>query len=293
MSVLIYFGSPELAVAPLEALVEAGHEIALVVSQPDAKRGRGSALSPSPVKERALELGIAVTSDPEAATEVEAELGVVVAYGRLLSPRLVAALPMVNLHFSLLPRWRGAAPVERAILAGDLETGVCLMAVEEGLDTGGVYASRTVPVGTKSLEVLRTELVDLGCELLREKLSQGLRSLGDAEPQVGEVTYAKKVKNEEYVLQLQAPAVELERVIRLGRAYTFDGDRRLRILEATVAEGTISPGGLDGVRLGTGDGVLELGVVQMEGKPAMAAAAWSRGRRNDGPLGAVAGGAAL
>ncbi len=293
MSVLIYFGSPELAVAPLEALVEAGHEIALVVSQPDAKRGRGSALSPSPVKERALELGIAVTSDPEAATEVGAELGVVVAYGRILSPRLVAALPMVNLHFSLLPRWRGAAPVERAILAGDLETGVCLMAVEEGLDTGGVYASRTVPVGTKSLEVLRTELVDLGCELLREKLSQGLRSLGDAEPQVGEVTYAKKVKNEEYVLQLQAPAVELERVIRLGRAYTFDGDRRLRILEATVAEGTISPGGLDGVRLGTGDGVLELGVVQMEGKPAMAAAAWSRGRRNDGPLGAVAGGAAL
>ncbi len=293
MSVLIYFGSPELAVAPLEALVEAGHEIALVVSQPDAKRGRGSALSPSPVKERALELGIAVTSDPEAATEVGAELGVVVAYGRILSPRLVAALPMVNLHFSLLPRWRGAAPVERAILAGDLETGVCLMAVEDGLDTGGVYASRTVPVGTKSLEVLRTELVDLGCELLREKLSQGLRSLGDAEPQVGEVTYAKKVKNEEYVLQLQAPAVELERVIRLGRAYTFDGDRRLRILEATVAEGTISPGGLDGVRLGTGDGVLELGVVQMEGKPAMAAAAWSRGRRNDGPLGAVAGGAAL
>jgi methionyl-tRNA formyltransferase len=245
------------------------------------------------VKERALELGIAVTSDPEAATEVGAELGVVVAYGRILSPRLVAALPMVNLHFSLLPRWRGAAPVERAILAGDHETGVCLMAVEEGLDSGGVFASRTVPVGTKSLEVLRTELVDLGCELLREKLSQGLRSLGDPEPQVGEVTYAKKVKNEEYVLQLQAPAVELERVIRLGRAYTFDGDRRLRILEATVTDGTISPGGLDGVRLGTGDGVLELGVVQMEGKPAMAAAAWSRGRRNDGPLGAVAGGAAL
>jgi len=293
LSVLVYFGSPELAVAPLDALVEAGHEIALVVSQPDAKRGRGSALSPSPVKARALELGIPVTSDPEAATEVGAELGVVVAYGRLLSPRLVAALPMVNLHFSLLPRWRGAAPVERAILAGDHETGVCLMAVEEGLDTGGVYATRTVPVGTKSLEALRSELVDLGCELLRVKLSEGLKTLGDPEPQVGVVTYAKKVKNEEYVLDLTAPAVELERVIRLGRAYTFDGDRRLRILEATVAEGTVSPGELDGIRLGTGDGVLELRMVQPEGKPAMSAEDWSRGRRTDGPLGAVARDAAL
>jgi len=293
LSVLVYFGSPELAVAPLNALVEAGHEIALVVSQPDAKRGRGSALSPSPVKQRARELEIPVTSDPEVATEVGAELGVVVAYGRLLSPRLVSALPMVNLHFSLLPRWRGAAPVERAILAGDHETGVCLMAVEEGLDTGGVYAARTVAVGTKSLEVLRSELVDLGCALLREKLSHGLSSLGEPEPQVGEVTYAKKVKNEEYLLHFDAPAVELERVIRLGRAYTFDRNRRLRILEVTVTGGAIAPGELEGVRLGTGDGVLELSMVQPEGKPAMPAAAWSIGRRTDGPLGAVASDDAL
>ena len=287
MSVLVYFGSPELAVAPLEALLASGHEIALVVSQPDAKRGRGSNLTPSPVKQRALELGLLVTSDPEAASQVGAELGVVVAYGRLLSPRLVAALPMVNLHFSLLPRWRGAAPVERAILAGDHETGVCLMAVEEGLDTGGVYATRTVEVGAKSLEVLRRELVDLGCDLLREKLGDGLASLGDAVPQVGEVTYAKKVKNEEYVLDLHAPATELERVIRLGRAYTIDGGRRLRILEATIAVGSLSPGALKGTLLGTGQGALELKVVQPEGKPAMPAAAWSLGRRSDGFLGAA------
>ena len=123
---------------PLQALVAAGHEVVLVVSQPDKRRGRGGALLPSPVKAAAVELGLPVTERVDDLLDAGAELGVVVAYGRLIHPHVLAVLPMINLHFSLLPRWRGAAPVERAILAGDPVTGVCVMALEEGLDTGPV-----------------------------------------------------------------------------------------------------------------------------------------------------------
>ena len=128
---LVYLGSPEAAVAPLRALHAAGHDIVLVVSQPDRRRGRGGAMSPSPVKAAALELGVPVTERIDDVVESGAELGVVVAYGRLIRPHVLAAVPMVNLHFSLLPRWRGAAPVERAILAGDTVTGVCVMDVAD------------------------------------------------------------------------------------------------------------------------------------------------------------------
>ena len=135
---LVFLGTPDASVVPLRALADAGHHIALVVSQPDRRRGRGRQTSPSPVKAAALELGLPVTDDVDDALAVGADLGVVVAFGRLIRPHVLAALPMVNIHFSLLPRWRGAAPVERAILAGDARTGVDLMGVEEGLDTGAV-----------------------------------------------------------------------------------------------------------------------------------------------------------
>jgi Formyl transferase len=127
---LVYLGTPEAAVAPLRALVDAGFEIALVVSRPDRRRGRGGALSPSPVKAAATELGLTVTDVLDDVLGVDADLGVVVAYGRIIPSRILERLPMINLHFSLLPRWRGAAPVERALLAGDIETGVCVMDVD-------------------------------------------------------------------------------------------------------------------------------------------------------------------
>ena len=286
MSRLVYFGSPELAVPPLNTLLDAGHEIALVVSKPDARRGRGGATTPSPVKAAAQEAGIPTTEDPEDALHVGAEFGVVVAYGRLLSPQLVAGLPMVNLHFSLLPRWRGAAPVERAILEGDEETGVCLMAIEEGLDTGGVYRTSSLPIGQQTLEELQTALVDLGCVQLREALTNGLASLGPAIPQVGEATYAKKIKPSEYELDLSRPAAELLRTIRLGRAWVLDGTKRLRILQATLKSGDLAPGEVEGITLGTGAQLLELGDVQPEGRGRMDAASWSRGRRSTLRLGA-------
>ena len=136
---VVYLGTPEVAVPPLQALVAAGVEVALVITRPDKRRGSGSGVSPSPVKVAAGELGLSVSHDVNDALAVGADLGVVVAYGRIIPISVLSQVAMINVHFSLLPRWRGAAPVERAILAGDSETGVCIMRVEEGLDTGVVY----------------------------------------------------------------------------------------------------------------------------------------------------------
>ncbi len=160
---------------PLRALVDAGHDIAFVVTQPDRRRGRRTATEPSPVKAAATELGIEVRTPQRARELVDdvaasgAELGVVVAFGQILPTALLDALPLgfVNLHFSLLPRWRGAAPVERAMLAGDAETGVAVMRVEAGLDTGPVFATVRVPIGpTVTAGALREHLVAAGTDLL-------------------------------------------------------------------------------------------------------------------------------
>jgi methionyl-tRNA formyltransferase len=264
-------------VAPLRALVGAGFDVALVVSQPDRKRGRGSALSPSAVKAAALELGLPVTDRVDDVLDVGADLGVVVAYGKLIKPHVLAGLPMVNLHFSLLPRWRGAAPVERALLAGDAETGVCLMAVEEGLDTGPVYAVERVAIDAEeTAEQLRARLVAVGTDLLVRALEEGL---GAPVPQVGEPTYATKLDPNELELHWDGPAVELHRLVRLGRAWTTFRGKRLKVLAADLAATEAGPGELDGVVVGTGDGGLELVTVQPEGKGPQDAAAWRNGAR--------------
>ena len=137
---LAFLGTPSAAVPSLEALVYAGHEVALVVTRPDRKRGRGSELSPSPVKQAALGLGLPVSHSLKDLEGLGVERGIVVAYGALIPAAVLAVTPMLNVHFSLLPRWRGAAPVQRAILAGDEQTGVCVMTLEEALDTGPVRA---------------------------------------------------------------------------------------------------------------------------------------------------------
>ncbi len=260
------------------ALVEAGHDIALVVSRPDKKRGRGGALVPSPVKTAAEELGLPVTDRVDDVLEAGAELGVVVAYGRLIKPHILAVLPMVNLHFSLLPRWRGAAPVERAILAGDTETGVCLMAVEAGLDTGPVYRCERVDIGTEeTADELRARLATIGARLLVEELDTGL---GSATRQEGAAAYAAKLDPEELRLDWSRPAEDLHRVVRLGRAWTTFRGRRLRVLRATVAEAGPAPGALDGAVVGTGDGRgLALEEVQAEGRAATPATDWLHGAR--------------
>src|SRR4029077_17512102 len=181
---LAFLGTPEAAVPALRALVEDGHDIAVVITQPDRKRGRGGALVPSPVKAAAVELGLPVEHDVDAVLGKGVELGVVVAFGKLGKAHVHDEVPMVNVHFSLLPRWRGAAPLERAILAGDSETGVCLMELEEGLDTGPVYACESLPIGPEETAAdLRARLVDAGTELLVRALRAGL---GTPTPQDGE-----------------------------------------------------------------------------------------------------------
>ena len=146
MTRLAFLGTPEVAVGFLRALHDAGHDVALVVTAPDRRRGRGTALTPTPVKLCALGLGLPVSGRVADVLYAKVELGVVVAFGTLIRADVLAQVPMVNLHFSLLPRWRGATPVERAILAGDDRTGVCLMALDEGLDTGPVYARVEAPI---------------------------------------------------------------------------------------------------------------------------------------------------
>jgi methionyl-tRNA formyltransferase len=220
----------------------------------------------------------------EDVTGVGAELGVVVAFGRIIPARLLAELPMVNLHFSLLPRWRGAAPVERAILAGDRETGVCLMKVEEGLDTGPVYARRRLPMDDHiTLDALRAELVDLASALVVDALADGVAGLLDPEPQRGEVTLADKITREDLHLEWSDHAIQLARVVRLQRAWTTFRGKRLNVLDAAALgesnDGDGIPGELHGDRVATGRGSLRLLRVQPESRSSLSADAWLRGVR--------------
>ena len=261
----------------MRALVEADHDVQLVVTQADKRRGRGSSTTPSPVKAAALDLGLPVTHKVDDVLDADADLGVVVAFGRLIKPHVLDRLPMVNLHFSLLPRWRGAAPVERAILAGDDETGVCLMQLEEGLDTGPVYALERTPIGSdETADELRDRLVGIGTQLLVDQLGAGL---GEPVPQAGEATYAGKLTPEDFHLDWSRPAVDLHRRVRAGRAWTTFRGKRLIVTQANLAgETTAAPGQVDGTVVGCGDGRgLGLVGVQPEGKAAMDANAWRNG----------------
>jgi methionyl-tRNA formyltransferase len=282
---LAYLGTPDMAVPPLRALAGAGHDIALCVTRPDRRRGRGKEVTPSPVKVAATELGIPVTHDMDDLTNAGVELAVVVAYGRIIPARLLEQTPMVNLHFSLLPRWRGAAPVERAILAGDRETGVCLMKVEQGLDTGPVYAVRTVPLDDDiTLAALRHELVDVASALVVESLARGVAGLPVPVPQAGDATLADKISTEDLHLDWTRPAVELRRVVRLGRAWTTFRGKRLTVLATApgpdvAGADAAPPGSLHGPVVETGGGSLVLQQVQPESRSPMSAEEWLRGVR--------------
>lgn len=251
----------------------------MVVSQPDRKRGRGGGLTPSPVKAAAIGLGLPITDRVDDVIDAGAELGVVVAFGRLIKPHVLAALPMLNMHFSLLPRWRGAAPVERTILAGDTVTGVCIMALDEGLDTGPVYECAELMLGNDdTAEQVRGALEGVGTDMLLRLLRDGLPQ---PVPQVGEATYAAKLEPEEHHLDWTRPAVHVHRVIRLGQAWTTFRGHRLKVRGAHLVDGPvhleaaeIDPATL---QVGTGNGAVELVEVQREGKGPQAATAWRNG----------------
>ena len=286
---VVYFGTPEVAVAPLQALCRAGHEVALVVTRPPKRRGRRQAPTPSPVEDAAATLGLEVTYDLEDAVGVEANLGVVVAYGEYIPEEAFERRRTVNLHFSLLPRWRGAAPVERAILAGDTETGVCLIDIAPEIDTGAVYRRASTGIAPhESADELRARLCELGIGLLLDALAAGF---GDPVPQEGEMTWADKIEPGELRIDWAAPAEHVLRLVRVGGAWTTHRSRRIKILEARVATTPDRPGPVGAVSLeprpdggavlvvATGVGEVELVTVQSEGRAAAPARDWANGAR--------------
>lgn len=292
---LVFFGTPAAAVPVLEAVVAADHDVAFVVTQPERRRGRGGALVPSPVHAAARDLDLVVRG-PTRAREVTdavaasgAEVGVVAAFGQLLPAALLDATPLgfLNLHLSLLPRWRGAAPVERAILAGDAETGVSIMRLDPGLDTGPVYRTVRTTIGADETAGHLTErLVTLGTPALLDVLAQ-LPGL-EPEVQTGEPTYADKLAVDEFHLDPSRPAPDLARLVRAGNprpgAWMLVDQHRVKVLRAHPETGAATDPAdpavvWPGAALLTPTGPLVLDEVQMEGRRPMTGDAWLAGYR--------------
>ena len=294
---VIFFGTPEIAVGPLRALVAAGFVVDLVVTGVDKRRGRGSQISPSPVKQAAIEFHIPVTHDVADAIALVTEndtsangssgsfVGVVVAYGHIISRDALQVLPMINIHYSLLPRWRGAAPVERALLAGDEQTGVCIMQVVEQLDAGDILSSASTQISqTDTTASLRARLGEMATPLLIDVLSSGATT---ATPQSGDVVVAAKITPVDLEIDWSKPAVVVDRQVRVGGAFTFFNGKRFKVHSLKVsAEIFISESGNmvvvnDRVLVACGQGVIELVEVQPEGKPRISAQDWKKGARLD------------
>lgn len=280
---VLFLGTPAEAAVVLRHLVGDGIRVVAAVTRPDARRGRGSARTPSPVAATADGLGIPVMYDhAEALAAHPGVLGVVVAYGRVFDASTVARHGLVNLHFSMLPRWRGAAPVERALLAGDTETGVCLMRIASGLDEGDLFACESVAIGPdESAADLRARLAAIGARLVARELTAGL---GEPRPQSGAATYAHKLTASDRTIRWEESAELALRRVRVGPARATVGGHELRVLAARVGEGLGEPGavrlvGRDAVAVECAEGALELLEVQPPGGTPMRATDWLRGRR--------------
>ncbi|MDG2515175.1 methionyl-tRNA formyltransferase [Sphingobium yanoikuyae] len=289
---IIYMGTPDFAVPALDALVKAGHDIVAVYSQPPRPAGRGKALRPSPVQARAEQLGIEVRTPVSLKDEtvqaafaaLDADVAVVAAYGLIL-PRAILAMPRhgcLNIHGSLLPRWRGAAPVQRAILSGDNVTGVTIMDMEAGLDTGPMRAKHVTPVADKTAGELTEELAQAGADLMVDVLDDLAGHPPVAQPEEG-VSYAAKIDKAEARIDFSRDAHQVERQVRAfnpfpGAFFEYGGER-FRILAATV-EDHAGPAGelLDhSLLIGCGHGAIRPTLIQRAGKAAMSAGELLRG----------------
>jgi methionyl-tRNA formyltransferase len=292
----VYLGTSEFAARVLEIVAASPHRPRLVVTPPDRRRGRGRKEGSPPVAVLARELGIELHQTPsvnapesvEAVRSAGAEVGCVCAFGQLIAEPLLSELPMLNVHPSLLPRWRGAAPIERAIMAGDAETGVCVMRLTEGLDSGPVALRTATPIAPgENYEGLAARLAELGGELLVAALDRRLEGKLEFEPQSEDgVTYAEKIGPEDRRLDPARPAIELERTVRaltphVGAFLELDDGERLGIRAARAVSGGPAAGTIEiadgALLLGCGEGALELAEVQPPGKRAMAASEYLRG----------------
>ncbi len=291
---IIFAGTPDFAARHLDALLSSGHNIVGVFTQPDRPAGRGKKLMPSPVKVLAEEKGLPVfqpvslrsQENQQLVADLNADVMVVVAYGLIL-PKAVLDMPRlgcINVHGSLLPRWRGAAPIQRSLWAGDAETGVTIMQMDVGLDTGDMLVKLTCPITAEDTSAtLYDKLAGLGPQGLIETLAQLAK--GAAQPQVQDealVTYAEKLSKEEARVDWSLPAAQLERCIRAFNPWPMSwlliDDQPVKIWKASVintaasaAPGTIIDANKQGIQVATGEGVLNLEVLQPAGKKAMSA----------------------
>ena len=289
---IIFAGTPEFAASSLQALLETEHEICAVYTQPDRPAGRGRKLTPSPVKQLALQHQIPVEQpenfkneqDRQRLERYQADVMIVVAYGLLL-PQLILDAPKhgcINVHASLLPRWRGAAPIQRAILAGDKETGVCIMQMEAGLDTGPVLAEvRCAIADTETATSLHDRLAELGANTLVEALTDLPARQRNAQVQDdANTTYASKLDKSEALIDWQKSAAEIDRQIRAFNpwpvSFTQWKEQPLRIWQASLitgnsqsSAGTVLSVTKQGIDVATGDGIIRLQQLQAPGKKAM------------------------
>lgn len=281
---VVFMGTPEFSVAALDALLGAGHEIACVYSQPPRPAGRGKKDRPGPVQARAEELGLPVRHpvslrDVTAQAEfsaLNADIAVVVAYGLIL-PRPILDAPVhgcLNIHASLLPRWRGAAPIHRAVMAGDTRTGVCIMQMDAGLDTGPVLSRAATPIGkAETMAGLHDRLAAIGADLIVKTLTQ-LADLAPMEQSKDGVTYARKIDKSEAAIDWTRDAIETDRQIRglspfPGAWFEKDGTR-IKVLGSRLATGNGAPGEVldDALTVACGKGAVRLTRLQRAGKGA-------------------------
>lgn len=296
---IIFAGTPEFSAVSLQSLVDAGYRVPLVITQPDRRAGRGMAVSQSEVKEMATDLGIETYQPPslkspevlEKLKSVNADLMIVVAFGQIVPKSILDAFRFgcINVHASLLPRWRGAAPIQRAIMAGDTETGVCIMRMAEGLDTGPVFLERRLPIDNVDTSgTLHNKLAHLGAEAL----IQSLTILSDENLPIAQkdthATYAHKISTNDARIDWSANASDINRLVRamnpVPGAYTFFGDTRIKIWETRVVDfdnqkdspGTVIELTQEGFLVSCGSGTLKIMFIQKAGGRKVSASEYVR-----------------